>query len=157
MGLFFLENWISGGTVRHHALADVKDGLSQTFMVTENARVGYDPLDGNASYASPDPFRCAFYIGNPCPTGTCAAGAVDYSLCNSGSYRINSGRAKPEGRSPVPNSFHEGGVHMAFADGHVTFLSESIDGAVYAALTSPQGMLLEMTPLQQAIVSGESF
>ncbi len=155
-GLFFLENWISAGTVRHYALADVKDGLSQTFMVSENVRVGYDPRSEHASFATPDPLRCAFYIGNPCGTGNCTADAVDYSLSNSGGNRINSGRTKPEGRSPIPNSFHDGGVHMAFADGHVRFLSESIDGAVYAALASPQGMLLEGTRWQQAVVSGAS-
>jgi prepilin-type processing-associated H-X9-DG protein len=76
-------------------------------------------------------------------------------VCNAGVNRINGGRASPEGRSPTPNSFHDGGVHMAYADGHVIFLSESIDGAVYAALASPQGLLLDGTPLRQGIVSGE--
>lgn len=153
MGLFFLENWNSGITQRHHSLADAKDGLSQTFLASENVRVGYDPNSPRAGFASPDPYRCAFYIGNPCPTGSCTAGAVNYLLSNSGANRINSGLRKPEGMSPVPNSFHGGGVHMAFADGHVVFLSESIDGAAYAAMASPQGMLLNGTPLQQVLVS----
>lgn len=156
-GLFFLENWKEGGTVRHHAIADIKDGTSQTFLVTENARTGYDPTDPLACFANPNPYRSAFYIGSPCRFGRCDSGGVDYSLCNSGSSRINSGLWSAEGSSPVPNSFHEGGVFMGYADGHVKFLSEQIDGAIYAALASPQGMMLEGTPLSQVIVSEDSF
>jgi prepilin-type processing-associated H-X9-DG protein len=77
--------------------------------------------------------------------------------CNAGAWRINSGVGSPEGSLPVPNSFHEGGVFMAFADGHVLFLSEDIDGSVYAALSSPQGLLLSGTPLQQVVISGGRF
>jgi prepilin-type N-terminal cleavage/methylation domain-containing protein len=157
MGLFFLENWKAGRTERHHDLGDVKDGLSQTFMLAENARVGFDPQSSDSGFATPDPRRCAFYIGNPCPNGQCSAGNVNYSLCNSGAWRINSGLASPEGTSPVPNSFHEGGVFMGFADGHIVFLSENVDGSVYAALSSPQGLLLGDSPLKQVIVSGDTF
>jgi len=156
-GLFFLENWKEGGTVRHHALADIHDGASQTFLVTENVRVGYNPSDPQANYASPNPYLCAFYVGLPCQGGNCRAGNVDYSRCNSGDHRINSGLLSPEGSSPVPNSFHDGGVNMAYADGHVSFLSEAIDGAVYAALASPQGIHLQGSPLQQVIVSGDAY
>jgi hypothetical protein len=46
---------------------------------------------------------------------------------------------------------------MGYADGHVTFLSETVDAAVYAALASPQGLLLDGTPLAQVVVSGDSF
>lgn len=159
MGLFFLENWNPGGTVRHYTLADVRDGLSQTFMVTENVRAGYNPDDNNkfAGFASPMPLLCAFYIGDPCLGGTCSSGNVDYSRCSMGSSRINSGLTSPEGTSPVPNSFHDGGVNMAFADGRVKFLSESINGAVYAALASPGGWRLQKSPLQQVIVSDADY
>jgi prepilin-type N-terminal cleavage/methylation domain-containing protein/prepilin-type processing-associated H-X9-DG protein len=159
MGVFFLENWKSGptGTLRHHALADIKDGHSQTFLVTENARTGYNPDDATATFANPNPYLCAFYIGSPCRNGSCAAGNVDYSQCNAGAARINSGLKNAEGTSPVPNSFHDGGVNMAFADGHVNFLSEQINGAVYAALASPLGLRLQKTPLEQTIASDDSF
>lgn len=157
MGLFFLENWKAGNTNRHHSIADIHDGTSQTMLVTENVRTGYDPENPQSTFASPDPYLCAFYIGIPCRRGDCRAGNVDYTNCNAGGYRINSGLRSEEGRSPVPNSFHDGGVHMAFADGHVAFLSETIDGAVYAALASPQGSLLTGTPLEQPVLSGTSF
>jgi prepilin-type N-terminal cleavage/methylation domain-containing protein/prepilin-type processing-associated H-X9-DG protein len=154
MGAFFLENWKSGGTVRHHDLGDFVDGTSQTYLVSENARAGYDPNGNEFGFADPNPFRSAFYVGAPCVGGNCAAGNVDYSLCNSGPMRINSGLWSAEGKSSVPNSFHEGGVQMAYADGHVSFLSENVDGAVHAALASPQGILLDDTPLEQIVVSG---
>lgn len=155
LGLFFVENWKSGGTVRHHSLNDVFDGTSQTFMVSENVRAGYDPDDERATFANPHPYRNVFYIGIPCIAGSCAKGTVDYSLCNSGADRINAGLESPEGQAPHPNSFHPEGVNMAYADGHASFISEEIDGAVYAALTSPQGRFLNGSPLEQVIVSGE--
>lgn len=157
LGLFFAENWKVGGTSRNHSLADVVDGTSQTFLATENVRTGYDPSDSTKSFANPHPRSTAFYIGSPCLYGNCRSGSVDYARSQLGNNRINSGLNAPEGRSSVPNSYHPGGVHFAFADGHVSFLSEAIDGSVYAALASPQGTLLSETALQQAIVSGESF
>jgi prepilin-type processing-associated H-X9-DG protein len=156
-GLFFLENWNAGGTVRHYSLSDPGDGLSQTFLVSENVRTGYDPDNANSSFASPDAHLCAFYIGDPCRAGTCSAGNVDYRLCNAGWARINSGLASAEGTSPVPNSFHEGGVNMAYGDGHVSFLSEAVHGAVYAALASMRGLQLRKTPLEQVIVSDMDY
>ena len=156
-GLFFLENWNQGGTVRHYSLSDVGDGLTYTFMATENVRTGYDPDNPLSSFASPDPHLCAFYIGDPCRAGTCSKGNVDYSRCNASWAAINSGLASAEGTSPVPNSFHDGGVNMAYADGRVAFLSETIDGAVYAALASMRGSLLKKSPLAQVIVSDVDY
>jgi hypothetical protein len=46
---------------------------------------------------------------------------------------------------------------MAYGDGHVKFLSEQVNGAVYAALASPQGVFLQGTPLEQAVISGDDF
>ncbi|HWL07620.1 MAG TPA: DUF1559 domain-containing protein [Planctomicrobium sp.] len=157
LGLFFLETMNTDITRRSHSLANVQDGTSQTFLVTENVRAGYDPAHAGAGFADSNPYRCAFYIGNPCRNGHCREGEVDYSLSNSGNNRINSGLWSAEGSSPIPNSFHPGGVNMAYADGHVSFLSEQTDGAVYAALSSPQGGAFEGTPLKQALVAGGGF
>lgn len=152
MGLFFLETWNTKITKRHHSIGDIKDGTSQTFMVTENVRAGFDPGDDTTGFFDGTPYRSSFFIGNPCAGSSCTSGRVDYRRCNAGKFRINSGLAEAEGSAPVPNSFHEGGVNMAYADGHVEFLSEQIDGAVYAALTSPVGLLLDETPLRQVIL-----
>lgn len=156
MGLFFLETRNADISTRHYRLGDIQDGTSQTFLVTENVRAGFDPESPGANFADPNPYRCAFYIGNPCKNGHCSTGNVDYSLSNSGENRINSGLWSAEGSSPIPNSFHAGGVNMAYADSHAAFLSETIDGGVYAALASPQGGSLG-GPLKQTVVSGGNF
>lgn len=156
MGLFFLETWNTPITKRHHSIADIKDGTSQTFMITENVRAGFDPNDETTGFFDGTPYRSSFFIGNPCIGSSCTDGNIDYQRCNAGQFRINSGLTEAEGSSPVPNSFHEGGVNMAYADGHIQFLSEQVDGAVYAALASPVGLLLNGTPLSQVIV-GDDF
>jgi len=154
LGLFFNETWKWDVTQRNHRIATVLDGMSNTMMLTENVRTGFDPDRPAASWASPNPYLTSFYIGNPCRNGDCSEGAVDYSLANSGTYAINSGLARPEGTSAVPNSFHAGGVNVAFCDGRIRFVSEQLDGRVYAAWASPQGGRLHGTPLEQQPIFG---
>lgn len=152
MGLFFNETWNSEVTRRHHTTATVTDGLSNTVVLSENVRTGYNPSDDDpwaSSWASPSPMLTSFHIGNPCREADCSDGNVDYARSNQGDAAINSGLTSPEGTSPVPNSFHAGGVNMAFGDGRVQLVSESIDGGVYAATVSPQGGNLAGTPLRQ--------
>jgi type II secretory pathway pseudopilin PulG len=155
MGLFFMETWNTNITKRHHSLADVSDGLSHTIMLAENVRVGADPAYARGSFANPDPLRCAFYLPDPCRNQQCDPGGVSYLLSNMAPYRINSGLTRPEGDSPVPNSFHPGIALVAFGDGSVRVLNDSIDGPLYSALVSPQGAQLQGLPLQQVIVGDE--
>ena len=155
MGMFFMETWNTDITKRHHELADVSDGLTQTILLAENVRVGADPNYSKGGFANTDPLRCAFYLVDPCQDQSCGPGQVDYGPSNSGAARINSGLTKPEGESPVPNSFHPGGAIVALADGSVRMISESIDGPVYAALLSPQGAQLHGSPLQQVLAGNE--
>ena len=49
---------------------------------------------------------------------------------------------KTEGSFPFANSGHRGGCNFAFCDGAVRFLSESIDGKVYAQIITPAGTTL---------------
>lgn len=152
MGLFFNETWKWDITVRYHTPASVSDGLSQTMLVSENVRTGIDPSDSTSGWSSSSPWLTSFYIGNPCGSSPCTSSTVDYSLSNSGDDAINSGLTKPEGGSPVPNSFHLNGVNMGFCDGRVIFLNQRIEGAVYASLASPDGESLTGTPLAQPSV-----
>ncbi|RLS57604.1 MAG: DUF1559 domain-containing protein [Planctomycetota bacterium] len=150
MGLFFMETWNTPITKRTHALADIMDGQSQTLMLTENYRAGSDPRSPRASFADPDPLRCAVYYKDPCDNSqNCRPGHVHYGVTNQGVNRINQGLLQPEGKSPVANSFHPGGVNALLADGSGRFLNERIDGPVLAALFSPQGQLLAGLPLEQ--------
>jgi prepilin-type N-terminal cleavage/methylation domain-containing protein/prepilin-type processing-associated H-X9-DG protein len=155
-GMFFNETWNWNiSPPRHQRTATILDGFSQTIMLTENVRSGYDPASPGANWASPNPMLTSFFIGNPCLNAVCSPGNVNYGLANAGDYAINSGLWKPEGGSPVPNSFHDGGVNMVFCDGHVRFISQLIDGGVYAALVSPQGSRLNGTPLMQNLATGD--
>lgn len=162
-GLFFVENWPPGtGTLRHHTLDTVRDGMSNSLMLAENVRAGYDPYFPDVSgWPSPEAWRACFFVSSyVCEDATCSEGNVDYHRANDRSqqpYRleaINASLLQAEGQAPWPSSFHPGGVHVAFADGRVKFLSESIDGAVYAALASPQGSLIS-GPLRQQVVGSE--
>jgi prepilin-type processing-associated H-X9-DG protein len=141
----------------------VVDGLSNTLMLSENVRAGYDPYAISGSgWASPFPRRNSFFVsGYVCENLSCSDGNVDYSRANSAGdpYRweaINSSHDQPEGEAPWPSSYHPGGVNVMFADGHSLFLSENVEGSVYASLVSPQGMLLD-GPLQQAILSDHQY
>lgn len=165
-GLFFVENWPTGsGTVRHHTVDTVRDGLSHTIMIAESIRAGYDPhapngLPGN--WACPLAWRSSFFLsGYVCEDMICAEGNVDYVRANSrqtpyASEAINSALDQAEGEAPWASSYHGGGVHVAFCDGRVVFLSEGVDGKVYAALLSPQGTLIKGA-LAQIVVSGDGF
>lgn len=150
MGLFYNETW-KGATraERHYTMAGITDGTSNTMLISENIRTGYDPVNSTSNWSSPSPFLTSFYIGVPCRHGNCAVGNVDYNLANAASSAINAGLKQPEGKAPFPNSLHAGGVNVGFCDGHFEFISENIDGKVYAGLASPQGQSLSGTPLEQ--------
>ncbi len=161
-GLFFLENWPAGsGTVRHHSLDSILDGCSNTLMLAESVRAGYDPLTG-ATWASPEPRRNSFFLSAyVCENLRCAPGRVDYRRANSGEppyhlEAINAARWQAEGEAPWASSFHVGGVHVVFADGRVHFLSDGIEGAVYASLISPQGTKVR-GPLAQPVPGSDSY
>jgi prepilin-type processing-associated H-X9-DG protein/prepilin-type N-terminal cleavage/methylation domain-containing protein len=162
-GLFFVENWPSGtGTSRHYSLTSVTDGAAQTLMLAENVRGGYDPV-WRSNWADPWPPRNSFFVsGYVCAGGSCKRGSVDYARANDRSAvpqqaeSLNSALDQAEGEAPWPSSFHPGGVNVVFCDGHGRFLSQDVQGAVYAALVSPQGMRLGNYALAQQPV-GEDY
>jgi len=150
MGLFFNETWKGEiRAARHHTMASLIDGVSNTMLISENIRTGYDPDKPTSNWAAPNPYLTSFYIGNPCLNAKCDSGNVDYNRSNSGSSAINAGITNPEGSAPFPSSLHKGGVNVGYCDGRIEFMSEHIDGKVYAALASPQGSALAGTPLEQ--------
>ena len=84
-------------------------------------------------------------------------GLVDYRFANSGEWKINAGLARPESSFPFAASFHPGGVNVAFADGRAKFLSDEIEGHVYAAIFSPDSRPLNRVALRQPIISDDTF
>jgi prepilin-type N-terminal cleavage/methylation domain-containing protein/prepilin-type processing-associated H-X9-DG protein len=162
--LFFAENWPPNrGAHRHHTPDSVFDGLTYTIMLSENVRAGYDPSFPTLSnWACPSVRRNSFYVsGYVCENLQCSAGKVDYARANMASTvpysleAINSSLDQAEGESPWPSSRHAGGVHVAFADGHIHFLQQTVDGMVYASLVSPQGMLIRGPMAQRPVSSGD--
>jgi len=159
LGVFFVENWPIGvGTVRHHRIEDISDGTSQTLCLAENVRSGFDPATGD-NWSSANLRRIAFYLsGYICTNGSCSPGNVDYTRGNDRIQMpnrlesINASLRQAEGEAPWPSSYHSGGVNVAYCDGHVQFLSEQVDGRVYARLISPQGGSI-VGPLAQGPLS----
>ncbi|MDB5389896.1 MAG: putative major pilin subunit [Planctomycetaceae bacterium] len=163
-GMFFMESYPPGtGIRRAHTIDSVHDGLTNTLLVLENYRAGYDPFFPDfGGWSSPEAWRtCVFVSGYTCDKLQCSAANVDFSRANSRQIpyqweSINFGRTQPEGRAPWPNSFHMGGFHAVFGDGHVRFFSEQLDGRVYVALMSPQGSRIN-GPLSQSLVSATDY
>ena len=163
-GLFFIENWPRGtGTSRFHTLDTILDGTTSTLMVSENVRAGYDPLHPETTWACPEPRRNSFLLSSfICEDRECGPGKVDYRRANDASEApwnreaINAALTQAEGEAPWPSSYHTGGVNAVFVDGHLQFLSDTIEGSVYAALFSPQGTSIE-GPLAQPVVSSAAY
>ena len=163
-GLFFLENWPYGsGTQRHQTPDSIVDGLSNTLMLSENLRAGYDPDSKWGCWATPWPTRNSFFVSAyVCENLCCSAGNVDYARANERSqepYRlegINAALDQAEGEAPWPSSFHPGGVHVAFCDARIDFLAEDVEGVVYASIVSPRGSLIQ-GPLAQPVVSPDQY
>jgi prepilin-type N-terminal cleavage/methylation domain-containing protein/prepilin-type processing-associated H-X9-DG protein len=163
LGLFFVENWpLNAGTMRHYRIDEIEDGTTHTLCLAENVRAGFDPDTGD-TWSSANPRRISFFFsGYVCEDGSCSAGKVDYARANDrvqSPYNleaINTSISQAEGEAPWPSSYHEGGVNVAFCDGRVKFLSELVDGRVYASLISPRGSLV-VGPLAQSTLSDADY
>ncbi len=114
----------------------IRDGSSQTIMVVETA-------------GRPDVYRASRLRGdldNDQGIGW-ADSEGPYSLNGSNSDgSLEGGGPAANCRYPMnrrndnePYSFHPGGVSTVFADGHVAFVSESIDLITFAALVTRNG------------------
>jgi prepilin-type N-terminal cleavage/methylation domain-containing protein/prepilin-type processing-associated H-X9-DG protein len=159
--------------------ADIADGASQTILATENLHAGYSagpPRTGGleTNWACPHPNDVMFIASDKiCPGGHCPVGGVDPTLSasttsgrdgnawqkanakGSGSYEsINYGQnIQAEGMSPFPSSNHSGGINVLFCDGSVRFVSDTIDGTVYAKLITPAGSKLPQQYQQLPLAS----
>ena len=142
--------------------ADISDGQSVTLLLGENTLAGYSP--GNAysgglatNWACPLPNFCMFLASDDvCRSATsdtnCLAGQLrptaqgktgpGWSQANQQgspeSFNFGS-RFSTKGSFPFLNSGHPGGANVIMCDGSAKFISETIDGKVYAELITPAG------------------
>jgi prepilin-type N-terminal cleavage/methylation domain-containing protein/prepilin-type processing-associated H-X9-DG protein len=129
------------------------DGTSNTIAASENVYAGrwtvHVMYDDNLLRASPGVAQVGFGIGDdgirlqgesstgndtikPTSLRVIATNYEHYGI----NVAINSPSGGAEGFIAAPNSYHAGGVHMLWVDGHVSFMSENVNPIVYAhALT----------------------
>jgi prepilin-type N-terminal cleavage/methylation domain-containing protein/prepilin-type processing-associated H-X9-DG protein len=143
------------------SIAQVADGTSKTLMLSENMHVWYwsfgavldtatqtySQLDGPTNQILDEKHLFGFVFKNPVGGSNPQPSAIE---------RINGDRYFEQGTPPTamqsstgptdfanstnyerygwPNSAHSGGVNVAFCDGHLTFVADSIDPVIYAQL-----------------------
>jgi prepilin-type processing-associated H-X9-DG protein len=132
-GVFYLEwenNWWPAVSVDNRSgnrITDIADGTSNTFMIGEAlVRPGYPVAWAHAFSA----FRtCGIYPNAKQPDGTPFPGG-------------GAGWPNTHGLS----SNHQGGVQIAFADGSVHFVSDSMDFGIYRAMATIRGGEIAQLP-----------
>jgi prepilin-type N-terminal cleavage/methylation domain-containing protein/prepilin-type processing-associated H-X9-DG protein len=130
-GLFAFYRWRS--------TADVADGTSSTMAFGESVHVAYGGW--GAGKGNPD-------IGGPSYVGTGGHIYAGPDKPGDGRGYRNTSVAINTNIMPITmdeeddapfGSFHPGGTHFVFTDGHVEFLSETINMATYRALSTIAG------------------
>ena len=138
-GLFGLDKW--------RRFADIHDGSSSTLAVGERTHysfLGMGPGYNVAGQGGPSVWwqgSSCYQLGN---THNCDSNNQHYGrTLGTTKYPINSplpSLADYSHDNEIPfGSFHSGGAHFAFADGHVAFINETIDMNVYRALSTIDG------------------
>jgi len=125
----------------------VKDGTSQTLLLSENLQGGnwFSTTTGHIAFVVPVEITVA---GTQTPLV-----ATEYTQIPESS-RINNGFATAlSGKAPRPSSFHSQVVNVIFADGSGRNLAQGIDQNVYRSLISSNGMAV----FREAPLSGNAF
>ncbi|MDG3003330.1 DUF1559 family PulG-like putative transporter [Paludisphaera mucosa] len=155
--------------------ASIVDGSGSTVLLGENTLVGYSTgttFSGSSetNWAAPWPTFSMFIASdNVCGTsgdctaglagGTSAADAQGWGAANrvGGFENIGYGQTLTiKGSFPFVTSGHPNGCNYGFCDGSVRFISNTIDGTVYAKIITPAGSKLPL-PYKQLPVSQDAF
>jgi prepilin-type N-terminal cleavage/methylation domain-containing protein/prepilin-type processing-associated H-X9-DG protein len=185
LGVFFLESTFPPGTQLKipwnvkSSLSNMVDGASATIMLSENTLTGVStgsPYSVNlqTNWSAPMP-TFTMFIG---PSNVCGVpGSLDCTVGTNllapvgdldGPYWAWANKVGTfeniafgqnltlEGSFPFSNSAHPGGTNMVFCDGGVRFISNTIDGTVYAKLITPAGSRLPIYAKQMP-VSQDAF
>lgn len=110
--------------------------------------IAQTPGTNPATYARTS--HTSFIIGQAALTYNYSSGTNYYlriSGASLGPYAINNDRGTTIGQSPAPSSNHPGVVNVAFCDGRVQPMNESVAGPIYAQLMSPNGVTYGQIPV----------
>ena len=130
-GIFSLNQWRS--------IKDVRDGTSHTMAVGESVHVSKFGL--GSGYGDPDVGGpVGWWHGGDCDPPNCATTSHVLGRGFRGTkYPINSSilpMGDDDENDPPFGSYHPGGAHFVFADGHVELIDDSIDMSLYQALST---------------------
>ncbi|MCA9119074.1 MAG: DUF1559 domain-containing protein [Planctomycetaceae bacterium] len=130
---------------------DVKDGLSNTLLISENLVAGqwWQPgLESTFVWLYATEASCPPSSGKPAPTQPVTA-----------VMRINGQRNTVTALTPQsarPSARHLGGVNAVFADGHTSVVRDGVDYHVYQQLMTPNGAKSAM-PCSGYVLKGGDF
>jgi prepilin-type processing-associated H-X9-DG protein len=132
------------------------------------------------TWANPDPHYCAFLMSDDfcTQTGDCKTGSMvntgTFSVTRSNFSKANSKESRDNPKSdpesingqfaadegwPYPSSYHPGGINVVLCDGSARFISQEIDGEIFAKLCSPAGTrrMKDTWPVFQTPIDEGSF
>ncbi|MBN1394178.1 MAG: DUF1559 domain-containing protein [Pirellulales bacterium] len=139
-GLFTYNRW--------RRFADIADGSSTSFAIGESVHRSF--IGFGEGYGTNMGGPVSWWMGGSCQGRGDPAGAYCIDLkthCsgrNARSTRYPINYTIPTMSVPYENdapfgSYHSGGAHFAFADGHVSFINDTIDMSAYWALGTIAG------------------
>lgn len=119
------------------------DGTGQTLMFSEN-------LNTTLLKANPVATDIGFVLGRSTAIQGVANSLALSSTPTPLGFKVNSNRGTLPGASPSPSSLHPGGVNAVYCDGHVGFISQDINGGVFASIMTPTGVRYYQTPVNES-------
>jgi prepilin-type N-terminal cleavage/methylation domain-containing protein len=162
-----------------HNTASIRDGMSTTVLIAENTVGGASQGSARAggfltNWAAAHPDFVGFMASdNICGTdGTCANDPLYPTTPSGGTQQdgpawvnanvkgpnqfehINYGskNSLEEGSHPFANSLHPGGIVVGMCDGSTRFISDDVNGTVWAKLITPDGQTLPVINSGSGIV-----
>jgi prepilin-type N-terminal cleavage/methylation domain-containing protein/prepilin-type processing-associated H-X9-DG protein len=135
----------------------IKDGSSHTLLLSENRDTDLITSYGWAYYRNQTPFSQTKLPVSFCWWDPVASGAP---ASVSPAQKINGEEYDPNASNKLyyarPASWHPGTVNVAFADGHVSSLNESINNQVYVMLMTPNGKYSQESSYTKAMLLDDS-
>ena len=153
------------------SVSSITDGTTTTVLLAESLWVGYHDSDGDGTADSnwAYPLRGQFRSKQPSDAAASGSDATAYDAANNININPSAGISEA-GYDPVddvtptrsvnahpPSSYHPGGVNVCFCDGHIQFISDHVDGRVWAKLITPRGGRVSSTRLKQLPPDEDDF